>query len=104
MAPATVSVVYPKGAKFDMEYYLATHMPLVQKTWAPSGLKSWKVAQYSNPESPHCVQAWLEWESVDHWTKAASSSEGATVFADIENFSDKKPEVMIGEIKESKTC
>jgi hypothetical protein len=26
-----------------MDYYLSTHMPLVQEKWGPHGLKSWKV-------------------------------------------------------------
>lgn len=26
---ATISVLYPAGTKFDLDYYMATHMPLV---------------------------------------------------------------------------
>jgi hypothetical protein len=32
-----------------MDYYLKTHMPLVQEKWGPSGLKSWKVSPVSFP-------------------------------------------------------
>ncbi|KAI0459082.1 hypothetical protein F5B21DRAFT_457116 [Xylaria acuta] len=91
------SVVYPQGAKFDMDYYLATHMPLVQKMWAPYGLKSWKVAHYTNPDAPYVVHAWLEWESKEHADKGTASSGGATVFADVSKFSDKSPIPMTGE-------
>lgn len=37
-----MTVVYPakEGAKFDMDYYLKSHMPLVEKTWKSYGLKS----------------------------------------------------------------
>ena len=39
---AEVNVLYPakEGAKFDLDYYLATHMPLVSKHWSGLGLKS----------------------------------------------------------------
>ena len=40
-------------------------MPLVQKTWGPLGLKTWKVAKYASADSPYSVQAWLD-------TRAAS--------------------------------
>lgn len=42
MAPATVTVVYPQGAKFNMDYYKSTHMPLVQEKWGSMGLTSCK--------------------------------------------------------------
>ena len=33
-----VSVLYPKevGSRFDMDYYCATHMPMVQRLLAPA--------------------------------------------------------------------
>ena len=44
--PAHISVLYPRAATFNMEYYLATHMPLVKKSWAQYGLKKYTVTQY----------------------------------------------------------
>ncbi|KAI6091652.1 hypothetical protein F4821DRAFT_189097 [Hypoxylon rubiginosum] len=101
MAPTVVSVVYPKGAKFDMDYYLNHHMPLVREKWESYGLKSWKVAQYTNPESPYSVIAWLEFESAEHWAKAAASLEGKDTFADIPHFTDGKADVLVGDVKKS---
>ncbi len=71
-------------------------MPLVQKTWAPYGLKTWKVAQYDSADAPYIVQAWLEWESKGHSEAGISSDDGKTVFADIPNFSDVHPTVLSG--------
>ncbi|KAI1811986.1 hypothetical protein GGS20DRAFT_560254 [Poronia punctata] len=99
-----VVVVYPAEAKFDMEYYLSSHMPLVQKSWAPQGLRGWKVAQYSSPDSPYSVQAWLEWESKEHSEKGFASAEAKEVFGDIPNFTDKQPVVASGELAASATC
>ncbi|CAK1354159.1 hypothetical protein CB0940_01943 [Cercospora beticola] len=98
MAPATVTVVYPQGAKFNMDYYKSTHMPLVQEKWGKHGLKSWKVIQFSN-DSPYCVQATLEWDSLSDFQKAGGSPEAKDVMADIPNFSDKEPVIMAGEVQ-----
>ncbi|KAI1087217.1 hypothetical protein F5B19DRAFT_81463 [Rostrohypoxylon terebratum] len=100
---ATVSVAY-KAGKFDMEYYLKTHMPLVQKTWAPFGLKSWKVVQYTDPESPYAVQALLEWDDLAQWEKASTSAEAASVFGDITNFTDVKPDKLQGTVVGGASC
>jgi uncharacterized protein (TIGR02118 family) len=73
-------------------------MPLVQKTWGPLGLKTWKVAKYSSADSPYSVQAWLEWESEKHKETALASSDSAEVFADIDKFTDSKPVLASGEL------
>lgn len=38
-------MIYEQGTDFKMDYYLKTHMPLVQSKWAEFGLKSWKVCR-----------------------------------------------------------
>ncbi|KAI0155119.1 hypothetical protein GGR57DRAFT_464124 [Xylariaceae sp. FL1272] len=103
-APYIMTVIYPAGTKFDMDYYLATHMPLVQKQWAPQGLKAWKVHEYTTPDAAYTVQAILEWESKEACDKAQTTSEGAVVFGDVSNFSDKTPSVWGGDFKASATC
>ena len=39
--------MYPKTetSTFDMDYYMKTHMPLVQEKWGSHGLKNWTVAK-----------------------------------------------------------
>ncbi|KAI0199772.1 hypothetical protein F4808DRAFT_198979 [Astrocystis sublimbata] len=97
-------VAYAQGCTFDMEYYLAKHMPLVQKEWTSYGLKSWKVAKFTNEESPYAVQAWLEWESKEHADKGIASAGGANVFADVPTFSNVKPVVLSGDEVGSAVC
>ena len=101
---AVISVTYKSGGKFDMDYYLKTHMPMVQKTWAAFGLKSWKVVQYTDPASPYAVQALLEFDDVSQWEKASTASEAGPVFADIPNFSDVGPERLVGTVTGSATA
>lgn len=40
-----VSVMYPAsaGAKFDMDYYRDTHIPMVRARWNASGLRELKI-------------------------------------------------------------
>ncbi|KAJ1335050.1 EthD family reductase [Microdochium nivale] len=94
----SVSVVYPKGSKFNMDYYLATHMPLVQSRWASFGLKGWKVIKYDD-NSPYSVQAILEWDTEENLNKTLSSEEAKDVFGDIVNFTDSKPELLRGQVQ-----
>ncbi|KXJ94820.1 hypothetical protein Micbo1qcDRAFT_193888 [Microdochium bolleyi] len=94
----SASVLYPKGADFNMEYYLSTHMPLVQARWGPFGLKSWKVVKYDENAS-FSVQASLEWESEDALNKALQSEEAKEIFGDVSNFTTSKPELVRGEVQ-----
>jgi hypothetical protein len=105
-----------------MDYYLKTHMPLVQENWSSYGLKSWKVC-YANPplhdllrkhrltkekviqfgdDSPYAVQATLEWGSLDDFKKAAGSDSTKTVMDDVKNFSNTTPKLFSGEVVGSK--
>jgi uncharacterized protein (TIGR02118 family) len=111
-------VLYEKGTEFNMDYYLKTHMPLVQENWGPYGLKSWKVRHahmstaWSLPDlsadnakvlkfdedSPYLVQATLEWGSLDDFKKAAGSDSTKKVMDDVKNFANTSPKLMSGEI------
>ncbi|KAF4552524.1 Hypothetical protein D9617_10g075070 [Elsinoe fawcettii] len=92
---ATTTILYPQGTGFDMNYYLTTHMPLMQKKWSPYGLKSWKVLQFPT-DSRYCVQATLEWGSFEDFQKALSSPATKNIMDDAPNFADKMPQMMTG--------
>ncbi|KAK3720102.1 hypothetical protein LTR37_003925 [Vermiconidia calcicola] len=94
---ATITVLYPQGAKFNMDYYMSTHMPLVQKKWTSYGLNSWKVLKFGD-DAPHCVQATLEFKDMDAFKSAASGEEAGEVMGDIPNFCDKQPILLQGEV------
>ncbi|KAK3675282.1 hypothetical protein LTR78_004792 [Recurvomyces mirabilis] len=95
---ATTTVLYPEGTKFNMEYYMSSHMPFVGKKLGPHGLKSWKVLEFP-AGSPFCVQATLEWESQQKFETAGASPEMKEVLDDVPNFADKQPTLMPGTIK-----
>ncbi|KAF2161751.1 hypothetical protein M409DRAFT_69557 [Zasmidium cellare ATCC 36951] len=95
--PSYVTVVYPQGAKFNKDYYKSTHMPLVEAKWKQYGLKSWKVL-YLPDDAPYTVEAILEFDNIGEFQTAASSPEAKEVLGDIENFSDKQPVIIAGDV------
>ena len=96
-----VSVMYPTGAKFDTDYYLKTHMPLVKDRWGPHGLKSAQVlrgaAKPDGSAPDYQMIALLTFGSLDDF-KAAGKAHGREVFADIANFTDAQAVVQINDI------
>jgi len=89
---AQVVVLYTSDAKFDMDYYLSSHMPLVKKLWGSMGLKSWTVLKF--PEGPYSVQATLYFDSMDSFQKASQDETVKEILGDVKNFSDKDPLLM----------
>ncbi len=73
-AMAETTVLYPKGTKFNMDYYLSSHMPLVGNSFKSKGLKGWKVLDFGS-EAEYCVQATLEWDSQKSFETAAATEE-----------------------------
>ncbi|KAK7961835.1 uncharacterized protein PG986_002660 [Apiospora aurea] len=98
MAPTLVNVIYPAAASadFNMDYYLSTHMPLVQKNWAPHGLKSWNVALLDKETSGYHVQAVLVFETAEGFRAAMSGDK--EIMPDVANFTSTKPSIWIGAV------
>ncbi|GJE60903.1 EthD family reductase [Methylobacterium trifolii] len=101
-----VSVMYPGGVgtRFDMEYYLGHHMPLVRERWSPMGLHEAKIVRgVGTPDGsppPFQVMALLTFESADAFGKAAATH-GPEIFSDIPNFTDVEARVQINEFPEA---
>lgn len=86
---------------FNEDYYLTKHMPLVTKTWEPCGLVSWEAAKMDDePSSPYYYQVKTIWESLKGFEKA-STELGASVFADVPNFTNLKVQVVKGQVRDS---
>lgn len=99
-----VHVQYPntEGAKFDMEYYITKHMPMVAERCGDA-LRNWTVEEGlsggmgGKPAANICVGT-LEFDSVD----AFSSSMGPhmpEIMGDIPNYTDIRPVLEIAEVK-----
>lgn len=57
MSKIACVVAYPSknkdgiATKFDMDYYLKTHMTMIDKYWGPHGMKSWDVKHFPTEKS-----------------------------------------------------
>lgn len=97
-----VSVMYKvgPGQKFDLDYYMKSHIPLVSSLFGPIGLKETRVLRgigspSGDPADYHVI-ALLDFESVDAF-KAAAGAHGAAVFGDIPKFTDVHPTLQFNE-------
>jgi uncharacterized protein (TIGR02118 family) len=99
MAGAQVVVVYPrnKDSKFDKEYYLSTHMPLVAKHWKKHGLKSYAVTEL-NADGPYSYSVVMEFESYEGFGAAGADPNTKEVMDDVNNFSNEKPIIVHGSV------
>ena len=99
---ATITVLYEnvEDATFDLGYYLATHMPLVDEKFKPFGLKGWRVLKavgtVGDGTPRYSIIANLEFDAAEQF-RAAVAAEGGPVFGDVPNFSNKAPVVVIGD-------
>lgn len=99
-----VSVMYPSGtdAKFDIDYYCNTHMPLVQaRLGAP--LKQLAVEHGLAGGAPGAPPAFLAlghlyFESVDAFQTAFGPHAGE-IMGDLPNFTNTQPVIQISEVK-----
>jgi uncharacterized protein (TIGR02118 family) len=88
--------------KFNMDYYLSTHMPLIERVWGPYGLKSWSINRFSDPcpvsggKPPYLVQTTCYFDSIDDFKKALEKGGEKTV-PDVANFSNVFPVIWVGE-------
>ena len=98
-----VSVLYPHraGAKFDMDYYCDSHMPLVQRTLrtALKGIAVDKGLAGGTPGSPPAYVAigHLWFDSVAAFDAAFGAS-ADTILSDIPNYTDIEPVLQISEV------
>ena len=98
-----VIVSYPNqaGARFDLDYYLTKHIPLVAEKLAGS-LKGWSAEQGIGAGAPGAapefmIQATLTLESVEAF-QAAMATSGPAIMADIPNYTDIQPHIQVNKI------
>ncbi|KAF2010128.1 hypothetical protein BU24DRAFT_428159 [Aaosphaeria arxii CBS 175.79] len=87
---------------FDMKYYLASHLPLIERAWGPYGLRSWSINEFPNPcpltgqTPPYLVQTTCYFDQVEH-LKAALENGSEETKPDVEKFSNVFPAIWVGE-------
>jgi len=99
-----VSVFYPNraGSKFDMDYYLSKHIPMIKQKLG-SALKGVSVEQGLAGGQPgtaatYSIIAHLAFDSVDSFL-AAFGPVAAQVQGDVRNYTDLEPVIQVSEVK-----
>jgi uncharacterized protein (TIGR02118 family) len=99
-----VSVLYPNtvGCKFDMDYYLAQHMPMVQQKLGPA-CKHMAVDEGIAGGAPGAPAAYvamghLYFESADAF-QSAFAPHAQAIMADIPNYTNIQPVIQISAVE-----
>jgi uncharacterized protein (TIGR02118 family) len=98
-----VTVMYPAqdGARFDMDYYLKTHMPLVAARWKSCGLRETKVLRGvaasagATPAFP--VIAVLSFDTAEAFQRAVEQH-GKEIMGDVANFTTIQPVIQVNDV------
>ena len=90
--------------KFDMDYYLNGHMPMIEKAWGPFGMRSWSISQFPDPDPvtgqapPYGVQTTIYFDTVEDFQKALGGPMKDQTAEDVKVFSNIFPVIWVGEI------
>lgn len=91
-----VSVMYAKGAKFDFDYYVKTHMKLVHDLLDPFGLVQTEVNKGVG-DSPFVAIGHLVFNTLEDMQRGLAEHD-PKLAADVVNFTDAKPQFQVSEI------
>jgi uncharacterized protein (TIGR02118 family) len=98
-----VTVLYPNGsgAKFDMNYYVTRHMPLVRERCAPEcrsiAAEAGVGGGAPGSPAPYIAVGHLTFDSVAAFQKAFTPHM-AEIMGDIPNYTNTSPVIQISEI------
>jgi uncharacterized protein (TIGR02118 family) len=98
-----VNVLYPNapGAKFDLDYYLQRHMPMVQRRLgAPLqrvAVERGLAGGAPGAPPPFLAAAHLYFESVEAF-QGAFGPHAETILADVPNYTNTTPLIQISEV------
>jgi uncharacterized protein (TIGR02118 family) len=99
-----ISVYYPNsaGVRFDINYYVNKHIPMVRQKIGPA-LKGVAVEQgiaggTPGAPPPYVAVGHLAFDSVDAF-QAAFAAHAEAIMADVSNYTNVQPIIQIGEVK-----
>ncbi len=94
-------VLYPASARFDYDYYVHKHTPMVMELWKPHGLVSVTISKGVSGLMPgsaarYATVAVLTFTSVEALQSALAAG-GAQVMGDVPNYTDSQPVIQLNE-------
>ena len=101
-----VTVMYPNetGKKFDLDYYVNSHIPMVAGLLGSGGLIRGEVEKGisgTDPNSPpmYLAVGCLYFNTLEE-VHAAFTAHGRQIMGDMPNYTDIQPQFLIGEVIE----
>ena len=100
-----IAAVYPRqeGKKFDMDYYIHTHLPMVWQKFSPFGLRKIEVDHgVETPgggASPFFAIGYLYFDTLADFQQCYAAV-GQDVVGNIPQYTDVMPMIQIGEMEE----
>lgn len=97
----SLQVLYPisDGTRFDYDYYLSTHMNLVGEHMGPHIERTLVTrGNAGGPDTPPSIYAIATIVFADQDAMGAAMKSSGPVMADIPNFTDVQPQILIGEV------
>jgi uncharacterized protein (TIGR02118 family) len=100
-----IAAAYPRqeGKTFNMEYYIHTHLPMVQKKFGPFGLRKIEVDQGiegpGGASSPFFAIGYLYFDALADFQKCYAAV-GAEVVGNIPLYTDVTPMIQVGDVKQ----
>jgi uncharacterized protein (TIGR02118 family) len=97
-ATASLNVIYPArdGARFDMSYYRSSHIPLAMRVMQADRVLLIEGVPNGDKAPPYLMICHFEFASAAALQAAVAQPDMAKVRADVANFTDIKPDVMLG--------
>lgn len=98
-----VNVLYPNsGGRFDFDYYVGKHIPMVKRLGDRSTLRDVRVTRVESGVGPGSRQEYvciasMIFDSPDSVQKFLAAH-GAEIFADVPNYTDLQPVIQMGEV------
>ena len=91
-----VTLLYPRaeGSTFDMDYYTSKHMPMFAEALGEA-CQGWGAATIA--DGKYAAMGWASVTSQDAFN-AAMGTHGAAIMGDVSNYTNQRPEMLIGEI------
>ncbi len=98
-----VSIFYPRGSRFDMDYYLATHIPMaIEKLGSHPGFKEVSVEYGIDGAAPgidatYVVICQFLFTSLEDFMDAFSPH-ASLLQGDVQNYTDIEPVIQFSEV------
>ncbi|KAL1845681.1 hypothetical protein Daus18300_014468 [Diaporthe australafricana] len=100
----TVTVLFPNepDAKYDYDYYVNKHMPLMQRLWGKYGVKDFSVTKFTagpdGSEPKYAFGSTTSWDSYNQIKTAFAGPEVGEIFEDVHKFSNKHGVFLYGNV------